>query len=110
MATYTPGIDEDQVIKTIETDHYLDLAIYIKKFKNIKSGLQSIPDIKTIPDQETLDHWLATMYEDGQADKERLDAQAVKVYNQIKPIKDAGLLPSKYDNEYQQLENYVNSL
>lgn len=110
MSTYTPGDNEDHVVKTTETDHDLDLTIYIKRFKQIKSGLQAIPGAKTTPDQETLDHWMSTVYVDGQEDKERLDEQSVKLYDEMKPIKDAGLLPSKYDDEYQQLESYVNSL
>ena len=110
MATYKPGANEDHVIRTESIDHDLDLTIYIKNFKNIKAGLESIPKSKTKPDQETLDHWMGTVYVDGQADKERLDEQTVSLYGQIKPIKDVGLLPSKYDNEYKQLENYINSL
>ena len=110
MSTYTPGDHEDHVIRTDIMDHDLDLTLYIQRFKTIKSGLQVIPREKTTPDQETLDHWNSTVYVDGQDAKERLDEDAVNLYNDLKPIKDAGLLPLKYDDEYQQLENYINSL
>jgi hypothetical protein len=110
MATYTPGDNEDSVVKTTETDQDLDLTVFIEKFKFLKRQLQEIPDIKTVPDQETLVHWMATSYQEGQDEKAYLDNQAVELYNEITAIKNAGLLPSKYDDEYQQLENYVNSL
>lgn len=110
MATYSPGTNEDHVIKTESVGHDLDLTIYIQSFKRIKSTLQSIPQAKQKPDQETLNHWNATMYEEGQERKILLDEQAVQLYNDVKPIKDAGLLPLKYNNEYQQLKNYIKSL
>ena len=110
MSTYTPGDNEDHVIKTDAVSEDLDLTEFIEAFKRIKSALQDIPAIKTTPDQETLDHWLAFVYVPGQDEKATLDVQAVELYNAVKPIKDVGLLPSKYDDEYQQLENYINNL
>lgn len=110
MATYTSGIDEDHVVKTTETDQDLDLTVFIDKFKSLKRQLQEIPDAKTVPDQETLAYWTAFAYQEGQDGKAFLDAQAVELYEEATAIKDAGLLPSKYDDEYQQLETYVNSL
>jgi len=110
METYTSGLNEDHIIKTESIDHDLDLTFYIKRFNNIKANLQSIPKKKTVPDQETLDHWTSTIYEEGQMNKILLNEKVIRLYNQIKLIKDVGLLPSKYDEEYQQLETYVNSL
>jgi hypothetical protein len=110
MATYTPGDNEDHVIKSDLVSEDLDLTQFIAAFKQIKAALQEIPDEKTTPDQETLDYWTAVVYIPGQDDKKSLDDKAVELYNEVKPVKDAGLLPSKYDDEYQQLESYVNSL
>ena len=110
MAEYTPGETEDDVIKTTEHDQDLDLTVWKQQFISLKSDLQAIPNAKSTCDQETLDHWMDTVYTDGQEEKVRLDEQAVLMYNEITAIKDAGLLPSKYDDEYQQLEDYVNSL
>jgi DNA-binding transcriptional MerR regulator len=110
MSTYTPGDNEDHVIKTLSTDQDLDLTVFIDKFKSLERQLKDIPKVKTEPDQETLDHWIATAYVEGQDQKTTLDTQAVELYNEATAIKDAGLLPSKYDDEYQQLEDYVNSL
>jgi len=110
MATYTSGIDEDHVVKTTETDQDLDLTVFIDKFKSLKRQLQEIPDEKTVPDQETFAYWTAFAYQEGQDDKALLDVQVVELYDEVTAIKNAGLLPSKYNDEYQQLENYVNNL
>lgn len=110
MATYTPGSNEDHVIKTDSVSEDLDLTQFIEAFKRIKAALQEIPSEKVSPDQETLEYWTAMVYVLGQDDKKSLDNQAVELHNEVKPIKDVGLLPSKYDDEYQQLDNYVNSL
>jgi hypothetical protein len=98
MAEYTPGPYEDKVIKTTEEEKTLDLTVFIAKFVRLRDALQEIPKIKTEPDQETLDFWLAFAYQEGQDTKDGLDAQAVELYNEITAIKNADLLPSKYDN------------
>jgi hypothetical protein len=110
MATYTPGIDEDQVIKTTSVDQALDLTVFIKKFQELKTELLALPKLKTVPDNESMNHWNGTVYEEGQTYKAIIDERAVELYNEATAIKNAGLLPSKYDDEYEQLENYVNSL
>ena len=108
--TYTAGIDEDHVVKTTETDSELDLSYFINQYTRIKSGIQSLPKVKTSPDQETLDHWNSVVVEDGNLQKGILNNQAKALYEVLKPIYNAGLIPSKYNDEYQQLENYVNAL
>lgn len=110
MATYTPGATEDDVIKTTETDQDLDLTVFINKFLGLKGALLDLPKLKTIPDQESMDYWNSIVYEEGQTYKAIIDADAVELYLEVTAIKNAGLLPSKYDDEYHQLENYVNSL
>lgn len=110
MATYKPGTNEDHVIKTESVGHDLDLTIYIKKFKNIRNALLAIPGKKLTPDQETLDHWMETVYLDGQEEKERLNQEAVLLYELLKPIKEAGLLPIKYNSQYNQLKTYIENL
>jgi hypothetical protein len=110
MAKYAPGQNEDKIIKTTEEDKTLDLSVFIAKFVELKDALQKLPSLKTTPDQETLDYWVAFAYQEGQDTKDSLDAQAVELYNEITAIKNADLLPSKYDDEYQQLETYINNL
>jgi len=110
MATYSPGETEDDVIKTTDISQDLDLTVWKQQFTYLKNALQAIPNSKSTCDQETLDHWMNTVYVEGQEDKIRFDEEAVLMYEEITAIKNAGLLPSKYDDEYQQLEDYVNSL
>lgn len=110
MATYTPGATEDDVIKTTEASQDIDLTVFIEKFQSLKNALQNLPKLKTVPDQESMSYWNDVIYEEGQTHKVFIDAEAVELYNEATAIKDAGLLPSKYDDEYSQLEDYVNSL
>lgn len=110
MAEYTAGETEDDIIKTTENDQDIDLTVWKQQFLYLKGALQDIPNSKSTCDQETLDHWMQSVYVEGQEEKVRLDEQAVLMYEEITAIKNAGLLPSKYDDEYQQLEDYVNSL
>ena len=110
MATYTPGATEDQVIRTTSVDQDLDLTVLMKKFTSLKGHLQGLPVLKTVPDQESIEHWNETVYIEGQERKVTINQQAVILYNEATAIKNAGLLPSKYDDEYQQLEDYTNNL
>lgn len=107
MAKYAQGQNEDKVIKTTEVDKTLDLTDFIRKFVKLKKALQELPVKKTEPDQETLDYWVSLEHD---IPKEALDNEVLALYNKLKPIKDAGLIPPKYDDEYQQLENYINNL
>jgi len=108
--TYTAGSDEDHIIKWTETDQDLDLSNLIAEFIRLKGELQSLPKIKTVPDQDTLDFWNNYVLTEVVADKDRLDNEVIILYNEAKAIRDVGLLPSKYYDEYDQLENYVNNL
>ena len=108
MADYTPGVDEDHIVKS--TDKDVDLTILVQEFNTLKDRLQALPVAKTVPDQETLDHWNQTTATEAGAEKEHIDEMAILLYEEATNIKNAGLLPSKYDDEYTQLENYVNSL
>lgn len=108
MAEYIPGETEDDVIKLTGQD--IDLTQLTVKFNYIKSGLQNLEDHKTVADQETLDYYNQGVDDRNTDEKARLDNQAVDLYNEAKAIKDAGLLPLKYHDEFERLENYVLSL
>ena len=111
MATYKPGIDENHVIKTVSSESELDLTVFIKAFIKLKNDLMNIPQIKTEPDEETLEYWNEFfVLPERERIKASIDSKAERLYGYLKAIKEADLLPSKYDNEYKQLENYINSL
>lgn len=99
---YEPTANEDVVIQT--NDKNIDLTVLIQEYSALKAEYLGLPQVKTTPDQETLNLYNAQVEEETLFLMNRI----VDFYNRIKPIKDAGLLPSKYDNEYQQLENLVN--
>ena len=70
--------------------------------------MQALPDWeKTIPDQETLFYWNAEQEDIYRGLVLEIKNRAFVLYNRIKPIYDAGLLPDRYHIRYLQLETYV---
>jgi len=110
MATYTPGQDEDEVIKTISEDQPIDLTAFTTEFIDLKNSLQVLPKSKTVPDQETLDKWNNYIVIEVGIEQANLESRAVLLYNEATAIKDAGLLPAKYEDEYQQLKTFIENL
>jgi len=102
--SYEATVNEDIVLDVSSRE--IDLIVLIQSFTNLKTQLQSLPSQKSTPDAETL-----VLYNQWVDDQLRDTNSAIsQLYLDVKPIKDAGLLPSKYDDEYTQLENYVNNL
>ena len=110
MATYTPGANEDEVIKTTETDRTLDLTKLTTEFQRLKAELQSLPEVKTVPDQDTLAFWNERAVPESEQEKHNIDQQAIALYDEADAVRGAGLLPAKYEDEYQQLKTYVENL
>lgn len=108
MADYIAGETEDDVIKLVGTD--IDLTQFTVAFIEIKQGLQNLEDYKTVADQETLDFWNQGVDDRNTDEKARLDTRAIDLYVEATAIRDVGLLPSKYEDEYQQLKTYVENL
>jgi len=102
--SYTPTTNEDIILNISSKE--IDLSTLIQRYQNLKAELQELPSRKDIPDDETLE--IYNQWVDGVI--ENTNSRIVDLYNRIKPIKDAGLLPSKYDSKYAQLEQYINKL
>ena len=88
---------KEDIVREINSKN-VDLTVYIQRFLDYKTQLQVLPQIKTVPDTETLE--LYNIHAENE--QSELNRQIVDLYNDMKPIKDAGLLPSKYDYEYTQ--------
>lgn len=108
MAEYISSGSEEIIIK--QTSSEINLTPLVQEYLFLKSSLQNLPSIKDTPDQETLDYWNSVHSSIFETEKRNLDSQIIDLYNKIKPIYDAGLFPSKWNTQYQQLENYVNSI
>lgn len=108
MSDYLPGETEDDVIKVDSKD--LDLTVFIEMYQQLELELKALEQHKDTPDQETLDYWNQSVDDRNAGNQASIDERAVFLYEAITPIKDAGLLPSKYDDEYNKLQNYVNNL
>ena len=99
--TYEPTANEDIVNEvTIES---IDLSVLIQTYLKLRTAWLNREQPKTVPDQDTLALWNMEV-ENRNAG---LEGQINELYYSIKPIHDAGLLPSKYEDEYQQLETLV---
>ena len=105
--SYEPTPDEDIVKKVTET--LIDLSVYIERYKGLKKEYQAIPDLKTTPDQETLDFFNQEREIENQSLEQGIRVSAEVLYNDLTPIVDAGLLPAKYQDEYDELEQFINS-
>lgn len=104
---YIPTENDSIILKTTETT--IDLDKYITRYQIIKESYLTLPEEKTTPDQETLDKYnneVGILREDLLY---RLKVQAASLYHDLKPIHDAGLLPSRYEDEYNQLESFINT-
>lgn len=108
MPEYIAGETEDDVIKKVSND--IDLSVFINEFIEVRQGILNLEQHKETPDQETLDFWNMASDDRNAEEKARLDNKAEYLYLVITPIRDAGLLPGKYEDKYQQLKNYVDKL
>ena len=100
--------DETKVLKV--DDQEIDLAALIAQYQALKTEYLNLPDYnKTVPDQETLDFWNTEMSIQWSNQAAEIKTQAGILLSKVDPIRDAGLLPSQFEDEYQLLYNFVNS-
>lgn len=88
----------------------VDLAMVIAEYQQLKSIYQTMPAFKDTPDQETLQFYNTDILLQREAVIGSLKAPATALYIKVKAIRDAGLLPAEYEDEYLQLETFVNGL
>jgi hypothetical protein len=65
-------------------------------------------DQKTVADQETLDFWNQEQAALFYGESAVLKSRAGSLFVKVKAVRDAGLLPAEYEDEYAQLDNFVN--
>lgn len=102
--------DNENIIEKVDTDSVnIDLSSLIDRYLALKSEFQALPEEKITPDQETLDFWNEKIILEKVILEDRIKNEARILYRDVKPIFDAGLLPEKYEDEYLQLENFINT-
>lgn len=109
MADYTASGDPNIINKETSQGTTINLAEYITIYQGLKADYQAVKKLKDIPDQDTLDFWNAEVTINGQLAIETIKGQATLLYRDLKPIKDAGLLPAIYDDEFNTLETFISS-
>jgi hypothetical protein len=100
--SYEATVNED-IVKQV-TDKEIDLSVLVAEYITLRTAWFNRPQPKTTPDQETLNFWNAEI----EIENAGLMGEITALYYRLKPIYEAGLLPSKYEDEYQQLESFVN--
>lgn len=98
---YEATANED-IIKEV-TDVEIDLSLIISEYQRLKVQYLNQPQLKTVPDEETL----AFYNNDVEVNINFLKSNIEALYYRVKPIYEAGFLPDKYHDEYAQLENLV---
>jgi hypothetical protein len=106
--TYIATADESIVIK--QDSGEVDLSALIAQYQSLRTEYQNLPDYnKTVPDQETLDFWNTEMRIQWDNLATEIKYRAGLLLAQVQPIRDAGLFPAAWEDQYQQLVNFVNS-
>lgn len=109
MANYSGTTNPDVVNKGVITVEEINLQEYVDKYLALKAQLLALPQLKSTPDAETLAYYNREIAYLIDTTTDNLRRSVEVLYNELKPIQDAGLLPSKYDDEMTQMENFINS-
>ena len=106
--TYEENSDDGLVTKIQTSD--IELQQLIDQYIALRDEYQALGDVlKTVPDQETLDLWNAIKGAENIQVEDNIKVGAQSLYQQVQPIYNAGLLPTRYHDEYLQLEQFANS-
>lgn len=102
-------IIDGQIYRLIGSLDPVDLAPLITEYLDIKQTLLTRPNIKTAPDQETLDFYNEAV----RTERDRILAavliRARGLYEILKPINDQGILPAEYLDGFNELEAFINN-
>lgn len=109
MADYNPTPDLNIINKVSVSNIDINLSEYINKYVTLKAEFLALPKPKTEPDQETLAVYNMELEVLNYIDLMNIKTRAKTLYIELKGVKDAGLLPSEFDLQFTQLENFVNS-
>jgi len=107
MATYEPTADPD-VVNKVESKG-VDLSQYINTYLDLEQQWENRPQLKTVPDQETLDFWNEYRQSEIEITEDVIRMKARELYDDLIPIYEAGLIPGKYYDDLIRLQNFINS-
>ena len=99
--TSDPYVVEKTAVSEIE------LPQLIAEYISLKAEWDGRPVRKTAPDQETLDFFNAEFDQEDAAIRFNIKQGAIMLLAKVKPIYDAGLLPTEYNDEYALLETFA---
>ncbi len=109
MAIIYEATSDETVVEKVETQE-IELQQLIDQFLSLKQEYLNLPDYnKTVPDQETLDFWNQEMNLVLADQVMQIKQGAIVLKGHVDPIRDAGLLPAQFEDEYQQLVDFINN-
>jgi len=108
MAIIYEETSDDSVVLRIETID-VQLQALVDEYLSLKAEYMNLPDWKkTVPDMDTLYFWNSEQQLLHFDLVHEIKGRAAVLLSRITPIYDAGLLPDRYYDEYDQLINFVN--
>lgn len=103
--SYEATANED-IVNKIDVEP-IDLTTYVSAYLILEDRWTNRSQVKTTPDQETLDFWNDNIGGLRVSEEAAIRADAKILYNMLIPIYNAGLIPSKYNDELLRLKNFV---
>ena len=107
MADYYPTVNPDVVEKRETESTNVDLQQYIDRYLSLEQEWQDRPKLKTVPDQETLDFWNNNIGNLRLVEEANIMIEAGRLYDELLPIYELGLIPLKYNDELLRLKNFL---
>lgn len=106
MKEYLSTADSDVVIQ--REDIEVSIPDLVADYVAIRDSVIALDqNQKVAPDQATLDYWNEKHMEEYYGQSATLRARAGSLFVKVKAVRDAGLLPAEYEDEYQILLDFV---
>lgn len=107
MAIYTTTPNPEEILRSEVKEDLLDLQGLVLRYQDLETRFKAVPKLKTAPDQETLDYFNNAVFLERKSLLADLLKEADLLYQDLRSIYQAGILPVKYLDEYLKLENFV---
>ena len=107
MKEYIQTSDPDVLIE--REDREVLISDLVAEYVSIRDSVVALDmNQKATPDQETLDFWNEQKAAEDYGNSATLRARAGALFLRVKAVRDAGLLPAQYEDEYQIMVNFLN--
>jgi len=88
----------------------VDLAECQNTFQELKGRYKNLPELKKFPDEETLNYYNADMYIRREMEQDYIKRELADILTKLREIKEAGLLPARYADFEDKIQNFLSKL